>query len=1076
MIKTLQILVERLIALSFLILFTCCSRDKEQLILDDNSSIVFLGNTFSEGFQRHNYFETLLYQNYPGKRLRIRNFGWSADEVNLMPRPLNFRALEDQLSDEKADVIIMSYGLNESYEGKENLEDFKSDLEALLLRLKSKKYNEHAYPQLILISPIAYEQIDDNLPAENVMNANLEMYSKAMNDIADRLAVKYIDVFHPLKKIMGHETRNLTSNGIHLNDYGRIKVTEVLAKYLDFPKEKWVDDEKSNVLRKLINQKNKHFFYTYRPGNSEYLIGRRKDWPGGQTLQNEKLEIETMVTRLDTAVWEYSLNPNQKIWDSVENILKRNSNNRASSADKSQFVPDKSSFIVKEGYEIELYASEENFPIGNPVAMRFDPKGRLWVATMPSYPNYYPGDPPNDKIVILEDVDKDGIADQYKIFADSLYLPLGFELGRDGIFVTQAPDLVFLRDTTGDDKADVKEYLLHGFGTEDAHHSLSNYTWGPDGSLYMHMGTFLHSQVETPYGPRRGAYGTTWRYDPIRRKLDNYISYPYANPWGNVFNEYGDHFIADASTGLCHFGTPLSMAIDYPIKHTSRPGFLTSDFTPKTCGMEIISSSNFPPDVQGDILLNTFVGFQGIRQHRMIKDSSEYIAEERVPLLQSTDPNFRPVDLKFGPDGALYVLDWFNPIVQHGEQGFREEMRDHSHGRIWRIKYSGRSLDTILDYTQMAVDELLNHLKNSTNREKYQIRTQLRTFSKSKILPILKDWTLNLAPEQVDVDLYKLEALWIYQELNEYDGKLLDELLASKNDQVRAAAVRTMYYWKDYVKDYSKRMNNLIGDPSFKVRLETIVALSHDKTEATIRSLLRALELPQDKHITYALKESLKNLQPVWLSMFKKSPGFLKDKPDQAEFLFRLLDDPTLLALPGFIKDDPNWQNYTWANAGETEYSQLSQSEAYDAYQIRHGAIIENADRNSVSTDNSVYLKLETVPGKMIYDQDTLVVKSGQKIVLVFNNEDNMAHNVVIVKPGQKEKIGVLADQMASDKDAYKKNFIPESKDVLYFTPLVNSGKSYKLEFVAPIEKGEYPYICTFPGHWRLMNGILKVI
>src|SRR5690606_21829190 len=151
----------------------------------------------------------------------------------------------------------------------------------------------------------------------------------------------------------------------------------------------------------------------------------------------------------------------------------RNKNSRASRADKTTFVPDKSSFILKEGYEIELYASEEDFPIGNPVAMRFDPKGRLWIATMPSYPNYYPGDPPNDKIVILEDIDGNGIADQYKIFADSLYMPLGFELGHDGIFVTQAPDFIYLRDTTGDDKADVKEYLLHGFGTEDAHHSLS---------------------------------------------------------------------------------------------------------------------------------------------------------------------------------------------------------------------------------------------------------------------------------------------------------------------------------------------------------------------------------------------------------------------------------------------------------------------------------------------------------------------------------------------------------------------------------------------------------------------------
>ena len=106
-----------------------------------------------------------------------------------------------------------------------------------------------------------------------------------------------------------------------------------------------------------------------------------------------------MVTRLDSAVWEYSINRNQEIWDNVENLLKKNINKIKRTKEKSQFVPDKSSFILKEGYEIELYASEENFPIGNPVAMRFDPKGRLWVSTMPSYPNYYPGDPPMIKLL-----------------------------------------------------------------------------------------------------------------------------------------------------------------------------------------------------------------------------------------------------------------------------------------------------------------------------------------------------------------------------------------------------------------------------------------------------------------------------------------------------------------------------------------------------------------------------------------------------------------------------------------------------------------------------------------------------
>jgi putative membrane-bound dehydrogenase-like protein len=166
---------------------------------------------------------------------------------------------------------------------------------------------------------------------------------------------------------------------------------------------------------------------------------------------------------------------------------------------------------------------------------------------------YYPGTPPNDKIIILEDTNKDGKADKQTVFADSLYMPLGFELGNGGVYVSQPPNLVFLKDTDGDGKADSKEIILHGFGTEDVHHSISALTWGQDGALYMHMGTFLHTQVETPYGPQRSAYGETWRYDPISMKLEPYISYPYANPWGNVFTRNGTHLIADTSTGMNYF-------------------------------------------------------------------------------------------------------------------------------------------------------------------------------------------------------------------------------------------------------------------------------------------------------------------------------------------------------------------------------------------------------------------------------------------------------------------------------------------------------------------------------------------
>lgn len=1066
-----------LIVLCGFCLMIGCKNSNQSSIIQKGSRIVFLGNSFSEGFQRSNYFETLLYQNYPDSELIVRNLGWSGDEVDLRLRPLNFPSLDSSLMQLKADILFVSFGLNEAYRGKTKVELFEKNLEKFLLDIKDRKYKGTSYPQVILISPIAYESINEFLPEESEVNSDLEIYSQCMKDVANRLNIRYIDLFHPMRDAMAKSVQPLTTNGIHLNESGYKRASEIMAEDLGLSIKKWQNTENFDRLKSIINEKNKHYFYTYRPANSEYFIGRRKDWPGGKTLQKEKNEIENMVSRLDSVIWKICTEPDASGYTEMKRIIQNNSPKQElyDVDEESKYKPDKSQFILKEGYEIDLFASEQDFPIGNPVSMTFDARGRLWVATMPSYPNYVPGVPPNDKIVILEDHNRDGKADSHTVFADSLYMPLGFELYKNGIFVTQAPDFLYLEDTTGDDIADIKNFVLHGFGTEDAHHSLSNYSWGPDGALYMHMGTFLHSQVETPYGLQRGAYGTTWKFNPKTLKLDNYISYPYANPWGNVFNKYGDHLIADASTGRCHFGTPLSTDIDFPKKHTSQKGFLTAQFAPKTCGMEVISSSNFPQNSQGDILLNTFVGFQGIRQHKLLKDSSEYIGKEVDPFLQSTDVNFRPVDIKFGPDGALYVLDWFNPIIQHGEQGFRENERDHFHGRIWRIKYVSNPLNSLEDFSKMSIAELLNNLKSTTDREKYRIRSQLVNFSDDEVEDGLEVWLDSLEENEKNFELCQLEALWMYQRMHRFNENLLKDLLDSKDEQIRAAAVKVMFYWKAKFKGYGEKLLMLTNDPSFKVRLETAVALSHEKNEVGIMGLLKILEMPTDEHIRYVLKEALMNLQPVWISMFDKDPNFLINDLKSAGFLFNLLEDSELLALPGFLKDDPNWEKFTWQKPTDEIYNRLSNSEAYKKYktELRVQSIKDSEGSNE--SESIAHLTLRVIPGKMLYDKDILTVKVGQRVVLKFENEDNMAHNVVVVEPGYKEEIGEMADKMASESDGYERSFIPDSENILFYTPLINSGEEYTLEFTAPIKKGKYPFICTFPGHWRIMQGVLMV-
>lgn len=1053
------------------------------------SNIVVIGNSFAEGLQRSNYFETLLHLSFPEHHLRVRNLGWSADEVTLRPRPLNFGTLHEHLHQQQADVIIACFGMNESFKGRDSLAAFKEDLQVFLSGLRAHSHNGKTPPQIILVSPIAHEKLGGFLPDPTDHNKDLKAYTRGMREVARSLDIPFIDLYAPTKELMDAGDEPLTGNGIHLTDRGYRIASELMARTLDLPVAAWPEGGHAAGLKELVATKNQHFFYRHKAQNGEYIYGRRREWAGGQALSAELQEIDGMVVRLDSLVWAGALDGATVDGRAAERVIAFGREEGAQAAAPATTRRDlevaKSQFVLQEGYQVELFASELDFPLANPVSITFDAQGRLWVATMPSYPNYTPGNPPNDKILVLEDTDGDGKADTHTVFADSLYLPLGFELGDGGVYLTQAPDFVFLKDTDGDGRADLRQTLLSGFGTEDSHHTLNTYEWGPDGALYMHMGTFLHTQVETPYGPRRGAYGNTWRYEPRTMKFDEYISYPYANPWGNVFMRDGTHLIADVSTGMNYFAPPLTVAIDYPKKHMGMKDFLTSASKPKTCGLEIVSSRAFPDSAQGNVLFNTFIGFQGIRQHKMSESGSGVVGDETVPLLQSKDPNFRPVDLQFGPDGALYVVDWYNPIIQHGEQNFRDPQRDHTRGRIWRITHKDKPTLNPVDLSRLDIAELLDQLKAAEDRTRYRARRQLREFAADQVLPAVSDWVAGLDNEDSEVEQHRLEGLWVHQQFNRPNEKLLGELLASKDHHVRAAATRVLRYWSDRVKDSHDRLVALSGDPSPRVRLEAIAALSHFKSEKTVRALLAATELPVDDYLGYALSESFKHLKPVWMEMFRKDKQFLADDPEKAYALLRPLASAQELQVPGFITDDPGHGKYGVDPLSPADFEQLAGVVAVERFRENHRDILEPlADGTGEAgagggTEGKelgeVVLHLKALPGKMAFDQDVLTVAAGKTVSLLFDNSDQMPHNIVVAKPGSLEKVGTAADDMASLPDGYERQFIPDMPEVLFATPLVNAGEIYQLDFVAPDAKGDYPFICTFPGHWRVMQGVLTV-
>ncbi len=1073
----------RLVLLVWIVsfLFSCAIKQKTVYSFnpDRNSRIVFLGNTFAERLQHYNYFEALLHKSFPDRNLAVRNMGWSADEINLQSRPLNFPTVDEQLSEQKADIIFAFFGFNEAFKGPDSLENFKRSLAEYLGHLKKQKYNGQKAPGIILFSPVTGENLGGFLPDQEEQNRNLALYTEGMSEVAKALNIPFVDLFEATrKKMKGPDS--LTINGIHLNDRGYKLVSEIMAGALDLPVGRWKQTVDLVNLKKVIDHKNRQFFYKFRAVNSEYIYGRRKEpWvqPAGGPISypSELKKLDRTVLKLDSVVWAENKAGTKSNLEKAERIVNDTIQFVPLTAEEKSpaNVPSTAPFTLPPGYEINLFASEIDFPIAKPVKITFDPKGRLWVASMPSYPQYVPGAVPNDKIVILEDTNADGKADKHTVFADSLYMPLGFELGNGGAYVTEAPDLLFLKDTNGDGKADSKTILLHGFGTEDSHHSISAHTWGQDGALYMHMGTFLHTQIETPYGPRRDDYGTTWRFEPRTMKLEPYISYPYANPWGNVFTRNGMHLIGDVSSGMNYFAPPMTVAIDYPRKHAEMKDFLTSASKPKTCGMEIVSSRNFPDNVQGDVLFNTFIGFQGIKQHSITEEGSGISGRETEPLLQSKDPNFRPVDLQFGPDGALYVADWYNPIINHGERALRDPRRDHTRGRIWRITYKNKPVLQSVDLTKLSIDQLLDQLNVYEDRVRYRARIQLGESPANEVIPATARWVKKLNSEEKDFEQNKLEGLWVYQQFNRPNEELLNELLESKDYHIRAAATRVLFYWNDRITGSFEKLVALSRDTSQRVRLEAIASLSHFKTETTVNALLAATALPKDYYIDYALSESFKQLKPVWMEMFRKDKSFLSNDPGKAAYLLKTATSPDI---PGFIKDDPQWKKYAWEGFSTEDYDKLKDVPAAQGF-LKNKAEQRTAEKTAENAEpEKNVLHLSAVPARMMFDKTSLAVTAGSPVTIVFKNADDMAHNVVVVKPGSSEKVGKAAEAMAAEKDGYERHFVPKIPEVLFATPLVAGGKSFRLEFTAPSEAGDYPFICSFPGHWQMMKGVLKVV
>ena len=861
------------------------------LELDAGETLVFLGNGLAERMEHANFFETLLSQNVPKQRITFRNLGFPGHTPAFRPEagrknPWAFPGAEQFRPEIKGhfgeghyptpdewltivgpSTIVAFFGFNESFDGLTGVENFKNELTAFVKHTRSRSYVRGGTtpPRLVLATPIACEAHPElAIPDTQARNDILRAYALAVEAVAREQGVGFVDLFTPSLAWFAAAERPLTINGVHLSEEGYRKLAPELFRQLFGTDPGAI--EAGSLLQRAIADKAWFWRNDYRMLNGVHAYGRR--WaPYGNINYPEEIEkIRQMTVVRDRAIWEIAAGAKTSLAvdDSQTRPLSPVKTNFAVSPKNGSpdYVVEEekalAAFTLPDGYAVSLFASEQQFPnLGNPCQMRFDNRGRLWISTLPSYPHYKPGDTkPNDKLLIYEDTDGDGRADKETVFADGLHMPIGFELAPEGVYLSQEPFLLLLKDTDGDDRADVTEYLLDGFDPHDTHHAISAFDVDHGGGIYMCEGRFLHSQVETPWGPQRMTDGGVWRFDPHSWKVERVMQLDVNNPWGVAHDADGQTFVNDASGGEQIWMLGYSIKMPHAAEMAKVSKFNYEHQVRPTSGAEFVSSRHFPDEVQGDYLYANTIGFLGIKDFEVIEDGSEIKGRFRQNLIQSSDGNFRPCDLEIGPDGSLYFLDWHNTLIGHMQHSARDPLRNAEYGRIYRITYPARPLVDPPVIAGASIEVLLENLKLPEMNARKRSQRELRGRDRAAVVAAAEAFAdVNRADERL-----QLESLWATWGQQAPSLRLLDRCLTAKDHRVRAAAVRVVRHCLHLLDKPERLLLSAAGDDHPRVRLEALSTASWLGGPAGAAVALEVAARPTDPWIRNALNAAMLTL------------------------------------------------------------------------------------------------------------------------------------------------------------------------------------------------------------------------
>ncbi|QHW00100.1 PVC-type heme-binding CxxCH protein [Spirosoma endbachense] len=889
---------------------------------------------------------------------------------------------------------------------------------------------------------------------------------------------------------------------------------------------------------------------------------------------------------------------------------------------------------VPADFDIQLFAAEPD--ITNPIAMSWDERGRLWIVESVDYPNTFleTDGAANDRIKICEDTNGDGRADKFTIFADKLNIPTSMVFANGGVVVSMAPHFVFLKDTNGDDKADVRENIMSGWDKNDTHFGPSNLQYGFNNKIWGVVGSGYSGTTRDGLSLnfRTGVYNV----NPDGTGFD-FLANTSNNTWGLGFTEDNNVFISTANnTHSAFYSMPARyMQRNLPgatvqavqkidghyDSHTMTPNLRQVDvvggFT-SAAGHHFYTARNFPKSYWNRVAFVCEPTVRLIHNAIIEPKGAGFAEQDGWNMLASTDEWVGPVQAEVGPDGALWVADWYNFIIQHNvfverqapsemvlpfkEQprgqgnAFNSPLRDINFGRIYRIVYKKAKPYQPITLSKNEPAGLIAALKSDNMFWRMNAQRLIVESKNMSLIPELYKVIANPDVDEIGLNSPAVHALWTLHGLGALTGtnsealQAVSKALTHKAAGVRKAAIEVLPATSQTLDNLQKV--GLLDDPNLNVRMAAMLAMVQmPSSEALGAALYRAALRPENDadewlgralfaaaavHRTGFLAEAAKatptaenslasrlqsginkevyslqrravitippdvtgkeiivkgsatkgirSMEGFIMGQGDKDGGYglyVKDGhltmvvkqnekvysastrealPDNFEFEGRLVNNgemvlfingqeaakgkaPSLFTKPltGSIRVQRDFTNENSMGAYAGAYNASS---SFDFVGNVQNATLEIRNPTGESqpvmpkkpiSDKATIVTIKVVEEQMKYDTKQFTVRAGQPVVLTLENPDIMQHNIVICKPATAEKVGKAADKMAQDPKSVEKHYVPQLPEIVASSILVNPGESYTLEFVAPAKPGDYPFICTFPGHWSIMRGVMRV-